>query len=962
MAEVIAATYEILEKIGSGGGGIVYLANHLRLNKKVILKADKRHMNARPELLRREVDVLKNLTHAYIPKVYDFFVENETVYTVMDFIEGESLDKPLKRGERFSQPQIVKWARQLLEALDYLHSPTHGDPPKGYVHSDIKPANIMITPYSDICLIDFNIALALGEENVIGRSAGYSSPEHYGIDYSSGLDGNETGSRSLTAVNTSDRTVLASEEDSTKTVAATGDEAPRSDTGKRTVVPDVRSDIYSVGAVLYHLCSGQRPAKDAKEVAPLSGDTVSPQIALIITKAMSLNPNDRYQTAAEMLYAFEHLHDNDPRVRRFKRARATAFSLTGILLAAGIFTSFVGLKRIQSSDSSLKLSEFSQNAMEKGDTASAIRYAYEAVPTAGIFTPPPSSQAELALSSALGVYDLSDGYKAYKTLTLPSEPLSLALSPDGRTGAALCSGRAVIFDVYEAEIVKELPASTDTRSQAVFLDNERVIYSGQGGINIYDTKSSSDRRLTSHDGCFTVSGDKSKTAVLDKSENTAFLVDIQSGREIAQAPFGDRKTSRIYNDIFVNASDSIFELNNDGTSLAVSFSDGSLGLYSLDSSGEAYDIIDSSYGFKKYSGGFYGQYLAFSASADDISVFAVIDCLTGEQTGGFQSDERTFSTRTNSDGIYICADNFLSRIDPVTGSQTALISTAEKVRSFATDSGYTVISSDSAIIFFDSEARQTNRLKCGLPNGHLCISGTTALAGGNNSPEVRIMKYDECSESNIISYDTSYPHDEARVDEMENTFMLFSISGFRIYDLNSDIIAEHIFDDCEQIHDQRYIRDENGSYLNVIYRDGRICDYSAKTGELIRERSGEVPDMSLNEVFYTDSLRIEAPLHGAPVVYDIKTGIKVAELEEDAYITYVTQAGTNIIAQYITTDGYVYGTLMNEKCETIARLPYLCDVYGNTLVFDQPNGYLRKTRIYTLSELKKLAEEKMTEE
>lgn len=75
-----------------------------------------------------------------------------------------------------------------MEALSYLHSPTHGDPPRGYVHSDIKPANLMRTPDNNIYLIDFNIALALGEENVIGCSIGYASPEHYGLDFSSNYD------------------------------------------------------------------------------------------------------------------------------------------------------------------------------------------------------------------------------------------------------------------------------------------------------------------------------------------------------------------------------------------------------------------------------------------------------------------------------------------------------------------------------------------------------------------------------------------------------------------------------------------------------------------------------------------------------------------------------------------------------------------------------------------------------
>lgn len=142
MSRIIASTYEIKEKIGSGGGGIVYLGRHLRLGIPVVLKADKRTLAAKQEVLRREVDALKNLSHTYIPQVYDFVAEGDTVYTVMAYIEGESLDKPLRRGESFRQAQVITWACQLLEALSYLHS----QPPYGILHGDIKPANIMLTP------------------------------------------------------------------------------------------------------------------------------------------------------------------------------------------------------------------------------------------------------------------------------------------------------------------------------------------------------------------------------------------------------------------------------------------------------------------------------------------------------------------------------------------------------------------------------------------------------------------------------------------------------------------------------------------------------------------------------------------------------------------------------------------------------------------------------------------------
>ena len=163
MPQVIAGAYELKEKIGAGGGGVVYLGRHIRLDKQVVLKADKRTLSIGTEALRREVDLLKQLSHTYIPQVYDFIQEDGVVYTVMDYIQGESLDRLLARQELPTQAKLIRWACQLLEALVYLHA----RPPYGILHGDIKPANIMLKPDGDVCLIDFNIALALGEEGAV---------------------------------------------------------------------------------------------------------------------------------------------------------------------------------------------------------------------------------------------------------------------------------------------------------------------------------------------------------------------------------------------------------------------------------------------------------------------------------------------------------------------------------------------------------------------------------------------------------------------------------------------------------------------------------------------------------------------------------------------------------------------------------------------------------------------------
>lgn len=89
---------------------------------------------------RQEADILKNLKHPYLPRVYDFIQTEDGVYTVMDYIQGENMDDAVKKHGKYSQRQVKKWAEQLGEALDYLYSQ---NPP--IIHSDIKPANIMLT-------------------------------------------------------------------------------------------------------------------------------------------------------------------------------------------------------------------------------------------------------------------------------------------------------------------------------------------------------------------------------------------------------------------------------------------------------------------------------------------------------------------------------------------------------------------------------------------------------------------------------------------------------------------------------------------------------------------------------------------------------------------------------------------------------------------------------------------------
>ena len=951
MSEIIASTYEIVEEIGKGGGGVVYLANHMRLKKKVVLKVDNRKITTRLDLLRREVDVLKELRHTYIPQVYDYFIQDDVVYTVIDYIDGESLDKPLERGEKFSQPQVIAWAKEILQALDYLHSPTHGSPARGYVHSDIKPANIMKKPDGHICLIDFNIALALGEENAVGCSRGYASPEHYGVDFSSGSRessgtemlpgsrGRRTGSRSTAA-----------------SVKSSSVGSSSGSSGKKIVVPDVRSDIYSLGATLYHLLNGKRPNEKAKDVIPLSKKEFSPQIVDIITKAMNPNPDLRYQSAKEMLDAFTNLHWNDIRYIRWKRRNRIVYTVLSLLLAGGGICSFSGLKRMQVTEQWLKMAEYSENALREGDSSGAVDYALSALPERKNFLQPPVvPEVQKALTDAAGVYDLSDGYKTYETTELPSQPFFMELSPDGKTAACIYAYSMMIFDTENSRILAVLPVEASALAEVEYLDNDTVIYAGEGGIRAYSISAAEELWAGNPATAIALSADGKRAAAVYKDETSAMIYDTANGKVITAVDFQGRHQWTAPNDIYANPQNNILALNGDGSLMAESFSDGSLAVYDLGSGEEYLTLFDNSSGYTRFEGGFYQQYFAFSAAGEEEAVFAVVDTELMEQTGGFQTQDSYYGVKVSDTGIYVQEDNILVNLHPVSGENRPMVTCSENIRRFDTDGVHTLITTNDAFLFFDGNAELMERYENDSSGDFVQIAGETALVGSMDSPFVRILKYENHPESQLFSYDLSFEHAEARRSLDGNTIMLFDYSRFRLYSTGGDLITEVSIPDPGEVYDQQYIRDEDGSRLEVYYKDGRIAAYSAADGMLLYEKTGDVPDMTLEEEFLTDEYRIVSRLHEAPEVYDRKSGKLVCRLKDDDSLTYVTQIDGGIVTQYVTADGYCYGQLLDEKCKIIAELPYLCDVLDESLIFDYPDGNLRQSRVYLIDEITEIA-------
>lgn len=301
---ILNNTYQILNPIGSGGVGVIYLGYHLNLKKYVVIKKVKDHCSGLMNN-RIEVDILKSLHHTYLPQVYDFLEIDDGIFTVMDYISGHDLMYYLESGYQFSEEQIVFWMKQLCEVLSYLHN---RKPP--IIHCDIKPGNIMITDEGNICLIDFNISLD-GENNkdLVGLSGLYASPEQvkkaeYKMRYGSG----------------------------------------------DKVKMDERTDLFSLGAVIYYVMTGIKPNVREHEVIPLRymEHLYSDELANIVDKSMETDPAKRFKSAEKMLDALEHMEKwNTECIRRMRRG-AIVGGVTGCLalfLLCGGILGYRGKKR-----------------------------------------------------------------------------------------------------------------------------------------------------------------------------------------------------------------------------------------------------------------------------------------------------------------------------------------------------------------------------------------------------------------------------------------------------------------------------------------------------------------------------------------------------------------------------------------------------------------------------------------
>lgn len=269
---ILRDRYEIQELVGQGGMGAVYKSTDSRLEGRIcaikevlpMLSAyqGQTMLEQMADQFRTEASVLARLDHPNLPKVSDYFSIDDREYLVMDYVSGRDLldiIREKKRNQLFlDEIEVLAWASQLLDALEYLHSQ---DPP--VIHRDIKPANIKVTPHGIVKLVDFGLVKELLSDDiqtvtvVQGRgTVAYTPLEQYGSD-------------SYT---------------------------------------DTRSDIYSFAATIYHLLGGEPPA-DAKERFLRAGalksirdinPKVTAKVERVIFMALSMQPDDRPATVSEL--------------------------------------------------------------------------------------------------------------------------------------------------------------------------------------------------------------------------------------------------------------------------------------------------------------------------------------------------------------------------------------------------------------------------------------------------------------------------------------------------------------------------------------------------------------------------------------------------------------------------------------------------------------------------------------
>ena len=286
IGSLLDGKYKILNKIGQGGMSVVYLAMNEKANKQWAIKEMRKEKNKNYEIMKQslitETNLLKELKHPYLPSIADIIENDDTIIIVMDYVEGRPLSDILSEEGVIEEDKVADYAIQLCDVLDYLHSQ---NPP--IIYRDLKPANIMLRPDGKITLIDFGTA----------RKYNYDS--------------------------VSDTTCLGT----------IGYAAPEQFAGETLRQTDARTDIYNLGATMYHLLTGVNPSEPPYELYPIRrwDESLSNGLEKIILRATRKDPDKRFNDCKEMSYALQHFRDLDDSYIATQKKKIYLFAVSLIL-------------------------------------------------------------------------------------------------------------------------------------------------------------------------------------------------------------------------------------------------------------------------------------------------------------------------------------------------------------------------------------------------------------------------------------------------------------------------------------------------------------------------------------------------------------------------------------------------------------------------------------------------------
>jgi serine/threonine-protein kinase len=264
VGDLVDGKYRIIAQTGRGGMSTVWLALNEKVNKQWAIKEVKKSSSSTSDQIIKqnlvtEAGILRHLKHPHLPSIVDIFDRDDSFLIVMDYIEGRTLSDILKEQGRQPQADVVDWALQICSVFKYLHGL---NPP--IIYRDMKPGNVMLKPDGNIMVIDFGTAREYkhqsSEDTIHLGTKGYAAPEQF------------------------------------------------QDNHQQT---DPRTDIYNLGATMYHLVTGKNPSKPPFKFLPIRqvDRTLSSGLESIILKCVAPDPNERYQTVDDLEFALEHYQE-----------------------------------------------------------------------------------------------------------------------------------------------------------------------------------------------------------------------------------------------------------------------------------------------------------------------------------------------------------------------------------------------------------------------------------------------------------------------------------------------------------------------------------------------------------------------------------------------------------------------------------------------------------------------------